>query len=56
MAFGLLEIASTIIKFDQVGPDICHFINESLAIGFFLNLVLPVEMMTLASTENNTSV
>ena len=33
MAFGLLEIDSMIIKFDQVGPDICHFGDLGLAIG-----------------------
>ena len=32
-AFGLLEIDSKIIKFEQVGPDICYFIDLSLAIG-----------------------
>ena len=33
MAFGLIEIDSKIIKFEQVGPDIYHFIDLSLAIG-----------------------
>ena len=33
MAFGLIEIDCKIIKFKQVGPDICHFIDLSLAIG-----------------------
>ena len=33
MAFGLLEIDSKIINFEQLGPDICHFIDLSLAIG-----------------------
>ena len=33
MAFGVIEIASKIIKFEQVGPDISHFIDLSLAIG-----------------------
>ena len=34
MAFALLEIDYKIdIKFEQVGPDICHFIDLSLAIG-----------------------
>ena len=33
MAFGLIEIDSKIIKFEQVGPDICHLIDISLAIG-----------------------
>ena len=33
MAFGLIEIDSKIIKFEQVDPDICHFKNLSLAIG-----------------------
>ena len=33
MAFGLMEIDSKISKFDQIGPDICHFIDLSLAIG-----------------------
>ena len=28
-----LEIDSKIIKFEEVGPDICHFIDLSLAIG-----------------------
>ena len=32
MAFGLIEIDSKIIKFEQIGPDICHFIDLSLAI------------------------
>ena len=32
-AFGLIEIDSKIIKFEQVCPDICHFENLSLAIG-----------------------
>ena len=27
MAFGLIEIDSQIIKFEQVGPDICYFGN-----------------------------
>ena len=33
MAFGLLEIDCKIIRFEQVGPEICHFIDLSLAIG-----------------------
>ena len=33
MVFGLIKIAPQIIKFGQVGPDICHFIDLSLAIG-----------------------
>ena len=33
MTFGLIEIASKIIKFEQVGPNICHFIDLGLAIG-----------------------
>ena len=33
MAFGLIEIDTNIIKFEQVGPDICHFIDLSLTIG-----------------------
>ena len=33
MAFGSIEIDSKIIKFEQVGPEICHFIDLSLAIG-----------------------
>ena len=33
MAFFLIEIDSKIIKFEQVGPDICHFIDLSLALG-----------------------
>ena len=33
MAFGLIEIDSKIIKFEQIGPDICHFIDLGLAIG-----------------------
>ena len=33
MAFDLIAIDSKIIKFGQVGPDICHFIDLSLAIG-----------------------
>ena len=33
MAFGLIGIDSKIIKFEQVGPDICHCIDLSLAIG-----------------------
>ena len=33
MAFGLIEIDSKIIKFEQVGPDICHVIDFNLAIG-----------------------
>ena len=65
MASGLIGIDSKIIKFEQVGPDICHFIDLSLAIGGRLgnmqmkkiatagwNLVLPVEMMPLACTEH----
>ena len=39
MAFGLMEIASKIIKFEQVGPDICPFIDLSLAIGGHLGNV-----------------
>ena len=31
MAFCLIEIDSKIIKFEQVGPDICHFTDLSLA-------------------------
>ena len=64
MEFGLIEIDSKIIKFEQVGPDICHFIDLNLAISGHLGnmkiikiatgwyIVLPVEMMTLASTEH----
>ena len=33
MAFGLIEIDSRIIKFEQVSRDICHFIDLSLTIG-----------------------
>ena len=33
MAFCLIEIDSKISKFEQVGPDICDFIDLSLAIG-----------------------
>ena len=33
MIFGLMEIDSKIIEFEQVGPDIYHFIDLSLAIG-----------------------
>ena len=33
MTFDLIEIDPKIIKLDQVGPDICHFIDLSLAIG-----------------------
>ena len=33
MAFGLINIDCKIIKFEQVGTDICHFIDLSLAIG-----------------------
>ena len=33
MAFGLIEIDLKIIKFEQVGPEMCHFIDLSLAIG-----------------------
>ena len=66
MAFGLTEIDSKIIKFEQVSPDICHFIDLSLAIGGHLgnmqiknvtgwNLVFPMEMMTLASTEHKST-
>ena len=33
MVFGLIEIDSKIIKFEQIGPDNCHFIDLSLAIG-----------------------
>ena len=33
MAISLIEIDSKIIKFEQVGPDICHFIYWILAIG-----------------------
>ena len=33
MAFGSIEIDSKIIKFEQVGPDIWHFIDLGLAIG-----------------------
>ena len=33
MAFGLIEIDSKVIKFEQVGTDIFHFIDSSLAIG-----------------------
>ena len=33
MAFALIEIDTKIIKFEQVGPDICHFGDLSLAIG-----------------------
>ena len=33
MAFGSIEIDSKIIKFEQVGPDICHFIDLGQAIG-----------------------
>ena len=36
MAFGLIEIDSQIIKFEQVGPDICYFIDLSLWIGAHL--------------------
>ena len=36
MALGLIEIDSKIIKFEQVGPDICHFIDLSPAIGGYL--------------------
>ena len=36
MAFGLIEIDSQIIKFEQVGPDICYFIDLSLWIGSHL--------------------
>ena len=28
-----MEIDSKIIKFEQIGPDICHFIDLGLAIG-----------------------
>ena len=30
---GLIEIDSKIIKFEQVDPNICHFIDLILAIG-----------------------
>ena len=33
MAFGLIEIDPKIIKFEQIGPDNCNFIDLSLAIG-----------------------
>ena len=33
MAFGLIEIDCRIIKFEQLDPDICHFIDLILAIG-----------------------
>ena len=33
MAFGLIETDSENIKSEQVGPDICHFIDLRLAIG-----------------------
>ena len=36
MAFGLIEIDYKIIKFEQLGPDICHFIDLSQAIGCHL--------------------
>ena len=36
MAFGLIEIDFKIIKLEQVGPDICHFIDLGLAIGSHL--------------------
>ena len=31
--FDRIEIDSKIIKFEQVGPDICHFIDLGIAIG-----------------------
>ena len=40
MAFDLIEIDSKIIKFEQVGPDICHFKVLSLAIGGHLGNML----------------
>ena len=33
MKFGLIEIDAKVIKFEQVGPDICHYLDLSLAIG-----------------------
>ena len=33
MSFGLIEIDRKIITFEQVVPDICQFIDLSLAIG-----------------------
>ena len=33
MVSGLIEIDSKIIKFQQVGLDICHLMDLSLAIG-----------------------
>ena len=33
MTFGLIGFDSKIIKFEQVGPDIWHFIDLSLTIG-----------------------
>ena len=33
MAFGWIEIDPNIIKFEQVGPYICHCIDLNLAIG-----------------------
>ena len=40
MAFSLIEIDSKIIKFEQIGPDICHFIDLGLAIGSHLGNML----------------
>ena len=31
--FQIEEIDSKIIKFEKVGPDLCHFMDLSLAIG-----------------------
>ena len=33
MAFDLIEIDHNIITFEQVDPDICHFIDLSIVIG-----------------------
>ena len=37
MSFGLIEIDRKIITFEQVVPDICQFIDLSLAIGGHLS-------------------
>ena len=41
MVFRLIEINPKIIKFEQVGPDICPFMDLNLAIGGHLvNLLI----------------
>ena len=46
MTFVLIEIDSKIIKFEQVGPDICHFIDLSLTIGGHLGN-MPIKKLPL---------